>query len=104
MRMWMVSPQKMCRQHLLGEHLEVHMFVGCLNKNKGVNGYLEKGLLEIHNLRKRHNQLAKEMTRRGFSHNSDLPNYKQRFGGKINRRLSRLELVKRCKNCNLVNA
>ena len=26
MRMWMVNPRIMCRQHLLGEHVEIHMF------------------------------------------------------------------------------
>ena len=32
MRMWMVDPQIMCRQHLLGEHTEMHMFVGTLKR------------------------------------------------------------------------
>jgi hypothetical protein len=25
--MWMVDPRIMCRNHLLGEHAEIHMFV-----------------------------------------------------------------------------
>lgn len=31
MRMWMVDPKIMCRKHLLGEHLELHMLAGCIN-------------------------------------------------------------------------
>lgn len=61
MRMWMVNPRIMCRQHLLGEHVEIHMFIGTLNRKKSVKGYLEKGLLEIHNLYARHEILVEEM-------------------------------------------
>ena len=50
MRMWMVDPRIMCRQHLLGEHVEIHMFVGAISRGKSVKGYLEKGLLEVHNM------------------------------------------------------
>ncbi len=32
MRTWMVPPQIMCRQHLLGEHNEIHKFVGAVTK------------------------------------------------------------------------
>ena len=28
MRMWLVNPALLCRQHLLGEHVEMHMFAG----------------------------------------------------------------------------
>ena len=35
MRMWMIDPKLLCRKHLLGEHLEIHMFVGTINK--GIN-------------------------------------------------------------------
>lgn len=44
MRMWMVPPELMCRQHLLGEHVELHMFVGAINKGTSVvtlPGYCE---------------------------------------------------------------
>jgi hypothetical protein len=30
MRMWMVNPRIMCGNHLLGEHLETHMFYGII--------------------------------------------------------------------------
>jgi len=61
MRMWMVNPKIMCRQHLLGEHVEIHMFVGTLSRGKSVKGYLEKGLLEVHNLYWRHEELVEEI-------------------------------------------
>jgi len=99
MRMWMVDPKEMCRKHLLGEHVECHMFVGTLLKNKKVDGYVKKGLLEIHNLSNRHNELMFEMKRRGYKHNSLLPKFKKSKVGKINIEENILELKKRCKDC-----
>ena len=99
MRMWNINPKKMCNQHLLGEHVECHMFVGTLNKGIPVKGYLDKGLLEIHNLRKRHDQIAKEMGRRGMKHNSKLSKFKEIKMGKINSKQNMIELNKRCKEC-----
>ena len=34
MRQWYVPAECMCRQHLLGEHCEHHMFVGTLKKGR----------------------------------------------------------------------
>lgn len=99
MRMWKVNPKIMCRNHLLGEHLEMHMFVGCLNKGKNLKGYLDKGLLEVHNLRKRHEELVKEMLNRGFNHQSPLPKFKIKKLGKVNSKKSKKELLRRCKKC-----
>ena len=58
MRMWKVNPKVMCRQHLLGEHVEMHMFVGCWNKGIKLNGYLEGGLVELCEVKNRHDELA----------------------------------------------
>jgi len=99
MRMWNVNVKEMCNQHLLGEHVETHMIVGCLNKKKSIKGYLEKGLIEVHNIGKRHNKLAKEISSRGFQHKSHLPNYKIEKLGKINSKENELELARRCKKC-----
>ena len=44
MRMWLVDPKKLCREHLLGEHLEMHMFAYSINNDKNIEGFLEKGL------------------------------------------------------------
>ena len=97
--MWNIDVKKMCNQHLLGEHVETHMFVGCLNKDKSVQGYLDKGLLEVHNLRKRHNLLAREMLRRGMNHKSSLPQFKKIKLGKINIRTNEKDLFNRCGSC-----
>ena len=32
MRMWNVDPKLMCNKHLLGEHVEMHMFFGTIQK------------------------------------------------------------------------
>jgi len=68
----MVNPRIMCRQHLLGEHAEIHMFIGVISRGKSVKGYLEKGFLEVHNLYSRHEELVEEMKRRGYHHSSDV--------------------------------
>ena len=75
MRMWMVDPSLLCRKHLLGEHVECHMFVGTINKNISIKGYIEKGLCEPDKLEFRHNQLSEEMIKRGYNHLSELPKY-----------------------------
>ena len=54
MRMWMIDPTMLCMKHLLGEHVELHMFVGTINKNKKLDGYRKNGLVEIHNIQSRH--------------------------------------------------
>lgn len=99
MRMWKVNPRKMCRAHLLGEHVEIHMFVGCLKKNKSVEGYIRDGLIEIHNLKQRHDELVGEMKRRGFNHNSPLPRFHSYKAGSIDIKANEKELVRRCPNC-----
>ncbi len=67
MRMWMVDPKKMCRKHLLGEHVEIHMMVGTLLKGRSIDGFLERGLLEPQSARIRHDALAAEMQARGYN-------------------------------------
>ena len=46
----MVDPKIMCRQHLLGEHAEIHLFIKTISRGNSVKGYLQKGFLENHNL------------------------------------------------------
>jgi hypothetical protein len=101
MRMWMVNPRIMCRQHLLGEHAEIHMFIGAISRGKAVKGYLEKGLLEVHNLYSRHEELVEEMKRRGYHHHSDVEEKWRTVEklGFIDRKKSLEELVKRCPRC-----
>ncbi len=98
MRMWMVNPKIMCRQHLLGEHVEIHMFVGTLSRGKSVKGYLEKGLLEVHNLYWRHEELVEEMKRRGTAHHGREMEICRKAGA-IDRKKNLEELLKRCSRC-----
>ena len=99
--MWMVNPRIMCRQHLLGEHVEIHMFIGTLNQKKSVKGYLEKGLLEIHNLYTRHEELVEEMKRRSYNHYSEVDEKWKLVEkvGTINKEKNVAELVNRCPKC-----
>jgi len=99
MRMWKVNPKLMCRKHLLGEHLEMHMFVGCLKKGKSLVGYIKKELVELHFLVARHHQLATEMVQRGYNHNSPIGGFPHRVGGKVDTNKSLKELSKRCPEC-----
>jgi hypothetical protein len=99
MRMWCVDTSKMCRKHLLGEHVECHMFVGTLNKGISVLGYLNTGLLQIDLLKQRHDELVAEMLKRGYLHNKELPSFRERIVGFVDPHLSEVELRRRCKDC-----
>ena len=103
MRMWMVSPRIMCRQHLLGEHLECHMFAGSIKKKQNMTGYLENNLLEPQSLKKRHDRLVREMMKRGYHHKSPL-RISQRDTAYLGRKKIDAEsslklLLKRCRRC-----
>lgn len=95
----MVNPKILCRQHLLGEHVECHMFLGCIKKRMTIDGYVEKGLVNTRKLKYRHDKLAKELQRRGYNHKSPLI-YKDKLGlGRINKKKSLKDLLSRCKRC-----
>lgn len=83
---------------LLGEHFETHLFVSAINSGKKIEGY-KKGLLEVHNLRRRHRELVKEMLRRGYNHRSPLDDFQWDHAGWVNRKKSLEELARRCKAC-----
>jgi len=75
MRIWDIPTEKLCAQHLLGEHRELHAIWSILIKNKkGYSKHPEtlrwKGKLKA--LYLRHQQQIKEMEKRGFMHNSPL--------------------------------
>ncbi len=97
----MVDPRIMCRQHLLGEHAEVHMFIGTINRGNSVKGYLEKGLLEIHSLYARHDELVREMKNRNYRHDSPTSKkWKQaRNLGSVDKDKNLKQLIRRCSRC-----
>lgn len=99
MRMWMVDPKLMCRQHLLGEHVELHMLVGTIRKGKNIDGYVDNGLIEVQNIRSRHEELTEEMEARGYKHKSPLLEFEEFEAGEVDRKRSKLELANRCRRC-----
>ena len=75
MRIWDIPPSKLCRNHLLGEHRELHaIWVILTEDKKGYSLHPEtlrwKGKLKAMYLR--HEKLVREMTKRGYNHNSPL--------------------------------
>ena len=107
MRMWMVNPEVMCRRHLLGEHVELHMFVGSLQRKKNITGYIENDLLEPQSIIQRHKDIANEMFNRGYVHKSPLPVFDLSYLSekiklhKIDRANSIEQLVNRCLQCKM---
>lgn len=98
MRMWNIKPESMCRKHLLGEHVEMHMFVGTIKRGKSIQGYLDNQLVETGKIKKRHNALVKEMLKRGYNHNSPL-NDEFIEAGYADAEANEVELLRRCSDC-----
>ena len=99
MRMWMVNPRLMCRKHLLGEHVELHMFVAAIRRGLNLGGYLRNKLLEPHNIVGRHDELVRELERRGYRHRSPLLPFDAVRCGRISRSANLTELARRCSHC-----
>lgn len=104
--MWGAKPETMCRQHLLGEHLELHMFAGTLKKKGGLKGYITNNLLDVKEIKNRHDAIAEEMRSRGFNHKTPMesnPNYDYLPEELQERRLNKLASAKdlrdRCDEC-----
>lgn len=73
------DPERMCDQHLLGNHNEAHQLVGYLRSANAGSGALTKllghaarGQIDLTRLQTWHDRLAAEMERRGFTHASPL--------------------------------
>jgi len=76
MRIWDLAPEKLCRNHLLGEHSELHALWTILTQGrKGFSNHPEsrrwRGRLKA--LYARHEKLVEEMQARGYRHRSPLP-------------------------------
>lgn len=75
MRIWDLDPKILCRKHLLGEHRELHALWSIISKGK--KGYSKHPETlrwngKLHALYLRHEELVKEMIKRGYKHNSPL--------------------------------
>ena len=99
MRMWMVDPRLMCRKHLLGEHVELHMLAASMRNGISLRGFFDNQLIETHNVGRRHEQLVREMKRRGFRHASPLTKLPRRHRRRVDRRANLVELARRCGHC-----
>lgn len=69
-RMWMCQPDILCRQHLLGEHNELHKLAGSLLKKRSISGYVQNDCVEPTSMEERHQELVDEMIERGYNHRS----------------------------------
>jgi hypothetical protein len=75
MRIWDIPPEKLCRNHLLGEHRELHAIWSILIHNK--KGYVHhpetmRWKRKLKALYLRHERLVKEMSQRSYCHHSPL--------------------------------
>jgi hypothetical protein len=75
MRIWDIAPKQLCKNHLLGEHRELHAIWTILtNHKKGYAHHPEtlRWKNKLSALYLRHEVLVHEMKRRGYNHYSPL--------------------------------
>jgi hypothetical protein len=74
MRIWDISPHRLCRQHLLGEHRELHGIYRIITEGRhSSHPETRRWYGKAPALWVRHGLLVDEMIRRGYNHSSDLP-------------------------------
>ena len=76
MRIWDISPKRLCRNHLRGEHRE--LYAVCSVRVNGKKGYARhpetlRGRGKLKTLFSRHDALVRKMAVRGYRHQSPLP-------------------------------
>lgn len=99
--MWCVDPALLCRQHLLGEHKELHQLVGNIQAEhtNAVKGHADRGQIDTSRIATRHECLVDEMRNRGYNHNSPLE-YDDSLGlGEIDEKANLDDLAARCDAC-----
>ena len=100
--MWGIDSKRLCNQHLLGEHLEMYMFTGCIKKGINLKGYYNNKLVCTNLIKKRHDELVDEMISRNMKHKSPLPEidfFKDFKYGEIDIEANIKELISRCPRC-----
>lgn len=102
-RLWGVDVEKLCRQHLLGEHKEMHQIAGTINNHPHglaiAKGHAEQGDIDSSLIAERHDKLAEEMLKRGYNHDSPLEYTDELDIGEIDREYNREDLRDRCDDC-----
>lgn len=104
--MWLVDPRIMCKNHLLGEHREMHQVKGTVEKHKhGENilkGLADTNAIDTLLIKARHDTLVKEMKRRGWTgHSTPMDEVDNQYGGigKIDKEENLELILERCKEC-----
>lgn len=97
--MWKVAPNLLCRQHLLGEHFEMHCFAGAFIQGKPLTHYIKYGFVELHNLHTRHDELRDEMIKRGYHHQSPIPDFITPREGHVDSFENLATLKNKCPEC-----
>jgi hypothetical protein len=103
--MWMIDPKLMCRQHLLGEHNEIHKHRHNFVKGHKIDGRITGNAVEPLSMEKRHDELVDEMLTRGYNHHSpyeqpDISHYPpEQQNIKVNIVDSKIMLMNRCDEC-----
>lgn len=108
MRMWMIDPKYLCKNHLLGEHNEIHKHRNIFEKRYSIKNRINPIVqIEPESMCKRHDELVNEMIRRGYDHKSnyiqpDLSylNNIERFA-KVDSNISINDLKNRCNLCEI---
>ena len=105
MRMWMIDPKYLCRNHLLGEHNELHKFRPSFEKKHNMNNRILSNQIEPLSMKIRHDELVVEMLRRGYNHKStyEMPDVsyidESLLSLKVDHRMSEVDLRERCDKC-----
>lgn len=102
----MVPPSCLCKKHLLGEHGEIHKHRHNFVKHHNIHGRVFPVVqIEPLSMKSRHDELAEEMLRRGYNHNSPYEQPDLSYLGDEERKsrvdinVSILDLYERCEDC-----
>jgi len=105
MRVWDLPPSRLCRQHLLAEHRELHAIWSILTKGKRGYSFHPEVLRwknKLKALYKRHEALAAEFKQRGYKHETPLDARLAKGAGKQNEFVNTLaeqKKILRAKHC-----
>jgi len=106
MRMWMLAPAILCKKHLLGEHGEIHKHRHNVVKKHSITGRIYPVVqIEPSSMLTRHDDLAEEMLRRGYNHQSpyDMPDLTYlptlARNATVDLDIALTDLLERCPDC-----
>jgi len=104
--MWMIDPKLLCRKHLLGEHGEIHKHKHNFVKQHSIRKRISPVVqIEPSKMKERHDELAAEIVRRGYNHQSPFEQPDISYlsnderNAKVNLNISLRDLSKRCPEC-----